>query len=267
MMRSLYTASSGMIGQQFNVDVISNNLANVNTVGYKKQRAEFKDLFYETLNRAQIMEGEGRPVNLQVGHGSTPFATVTSFNMGNFEKTDNALDFAIDGDAFFVIRGRNDVSHYTRDGSFKISISPEGRKLSTSDGYSVLDETGNDIILDIDINRLNVGPDGALSYLDANGAPVDLGQKIGLVKFPNRQGLENAGGNLYSPTAASGEAFPDNQEGSLSTINQRFLESSNVQVVEEMVKLIVAQRAYEINSKAIQSSDEMLGMANSLRRG
>ncbi len=266
MMRALWTAGSGMIAQQFNVDVISNNLSNVNTVGYKKERAEFKDLLYETLDRAYMLDGKGKPVNLQVGHGTSVVATVKNFGTGNLEKTENPLDMAIDGEGFFTVRGPKGDVNYTRDGSFKISITPDGKKLSTSDGYPVLDDAGNDIVLDVDVSKLNVSSEGELSYTDANGQSVSLGQKIGLVKFPNKNGLESIGKNFYASNSASGDPVADGESGTKSTISQGFLESSNVQVVEEMVKLIVAQRAYEVNSKAIQSADEMLGMANNLRR-
>jgi len=265
-MRALWTAGSGMIAQQFNVDVISNNLSNVNTVGYKKERAEFKDLLYETLDRAYMLDGKGKPVNLQVGHGTSVVATVKNFGTGNLEKTENPLDMAIDGEGFFTVRGPKGDVNYTRDGSFKISITPDGKKLSTSDGYPVLDDAGNDIVLDVDVSKLNVSSEGELSYTDANGQSVSLGQKIGLVKFPNKNGLESIGKNFYASNSASGDPVADGESGTKSTISQGFLESSNVQVVEEMVKLIVAQRAYEVNSKAIQSADEMLGMANNLRR-
>jgi flagellar basal-body rod protein FlgG len=267
MMRALYSAGSGMIAQQFNVDVISNNLANVNTTGYKKERAEFKDMLYETMDRAHLLDGKGKPVNLQVGHGTSVLATVKNYATGSFEKTENPLDFAIDGEGFFTVAGPKGDVAYTRDGSFKISVSEEGKKLTTSDGYPVLDDTGSEIILTIpDISRLSVNPDGALSYVDNTGTTIDLGQKLGVVKFPNRYGLESIGNNFYSKTDAAGTPVADGEEGVKSTISQGFLESSNVQVVEEMVKLIVAQRAYEVNSKAIQSADEMLGQANNLKR-
>ncbi|MCX7842475.1 MAG: flagellar basal-body rod protein FlgG [Clostridia bacterium] len=266
MMRALWTAGSGMMAQQFNVDVISNNLANVNTTGYKKERAEFKDLLYETLDRAYMLANQGKPVNLQAGHGTAVSATVRNFAAGNLEKTENPLDFAIEGDGFFTVMGPKGEVVYTRDGSFKLSITEEGNKLTTSDGYSVLDDGGNEIFLDIDVAKLNVSPSGELSYIDEKGLTVPMGQTIGLVKFPNRQGLESIGSNFYASNSASGEPVPDAELGSRSIIRQTFLESSNVQVVEEMVKLIVAQRAYEINSKSIQTADEMLGMANNLRR-
>lgn len=265
-MRALWTAASGMMAQQLNVDMISNNLSNVNTTAFKKDRLEFKDLLYETMDRASVLNGTGKPVNLQVGHGTMPVATFKNFSKGNFEKTDNPLDFAIDGDAFFVVRGPKGNNVYTRDGSFKIGLTPDGNKLTTSDGYPVLDQDGNDIILNVDVSKLNVEADGSMNYVDANGNTVDLGQKIGLVKFQNRAGLESIGGNFYSSNSASGDPVADDQLGDKSVLSQGFLESSNVQVVEEMVKLIVAQRAYEINSKAIQASDEMLSQANNLKR-
>jgi flagellar basal-body rod protein FlgG len=268
MIKALWTAASGMTAQQFNVDVISNNLSNVNTTAYKRERVEFKDLLYETFDRAYMLDGIGQPVNLQVGHGSAAVATVKNFETGNFEKTDNPLDFAIEGEGFFMVLGPRDEVVFTRDGSFKISVTDEGRVLTTSDGYSVLDEYEEEIILDADLSRLVVSPDGELSVINEEGITEALDQRIGLVSFENRNGLESIGKNFYAMTDASGEPIPNEElDGrSKSTITQRFLEASNVQIVEEMVKLIIAQRAYEINSKAIQSSDEMLGIANNLRR-
>ncbi|WP_010246317.1 flagellar hook-basal body protein [Acetivibrio cellulolyticus] len=265
MMRALWTAGSGMTAQQLSVDVISNNLSNVNTTAYKKERVEFKDMLYETLNRASVMDGDGKPVNLQVGHGSSIVATSKSFGIGNLEKTDNPLDFAIDGDGFFTVSGPKGTA-YTRDGNFKISVSEDGNKLTTSDGYPVLDDTGAEINIDVDVSKLIVSDFGELSYTDDTGVVVPLGQKIGIVKFSNRQGLESMGSNLYASNSASGEAVQDAEMGTVSNVKQYYIESSNVQVVEEMVKLIVAQRAYEINSKAVQTADDMLGIANSLKR-
>lgn len=266
MMRALWTAASGMEAQQMNVDVIANNLANVNTTGYKKERVEFKDLLYETMQRAYVLNESGKPVNLQVGHGTTAVATVKNFEDGNPEETGSPLDFAIDGDGFFTVQGPKGEVNYTRDGSFKISITEEGKMLTTSDGYPVLDDSGNTILLDIDTSKLVVSQQGELCYIDDTGATVSLGQKIGLVKFENRAALESLGRNLYARNQASGEAIPDSELGTQSLINQNFLESSNVKSVEEMVKLIVAQRAYELSSKAIQSSDDMMGIANNLRK-
>lgn len=266
MMRSLWTAASGMTAQQFNVDVISNNLSNVNTTAYKKDRAEFKDLLYETMDRAYMLNNKGKPVNLQVGHGTTYVATVKDFGTGNLEQTGNPLDFAIDGDAFFMVNGPKGEINYTRDGSFKISVTEDGKKLTTTDGYPVLDDAGNEIYLDFDVSKMSVSSEGDISYTDETGATVPTGQRIGLVNFENREGLLSMGKNLYEETAASGAPSLNGETGELSTLQQNFLESSNVQVVEEMVKLIVAQRAYEVSSKAIQTSDDMLGMANNLKR-
>ena len=266
MMRALWTAASGMIAQQLNVDVIANNLSNVNTTAYKKERVEFKDLMYQTLERAYMMEDKGKPVNLQVGYGTMPIATVKNFGMGNLEKTDNPLDLTISGEGFFMVMGPTGKMQYTKDGTFKMSIADGGSKLTTSDGYPVLDDSGNEIIINVDTSKFSVSPLGELSYTDDVGTVVPLGQTIGIVKFANKFGLESIGSNFYMENSASGPAVNDSELGTKSTISQGFLESSNVQIVEEMVKLIVAQRAYEINSKAIQSSDEMLGIANSLRR-
>ena len=206
-------------------------------------------------------------MNLQVGYGVTPVATVKNFRTGNFEETGNPLDLAINGEAFFMVLGPTGEVVYTRDGSFKVSVTDEGKKLTTADGYPVLDDTESEIFLDdVDISKLNVSPDGELTYVNEEGVTESLGQRIGIVKFENRNGLESIGKNLYARTEASGEPILDEEIGERSTIVQGFLEASNVQVVEEMVKLIIAQRAYEINSKAIQSADEMLELANNLRR-
>jgi len=269
-MRALWTAGSGMKAQQFNVDVISNNLANVNTTGYKKERVEFKDLLYETMGRAYVLDGSGKPVNLQVGHGTAVSATVRNFDSGNVDKTDSTLDFAIEGEGFFTVLGPKGSVQYTKDGSFKISVTEDGlRKLTTSDGYAVLDDSEQEIVFDseVDISKFVVSTQGLMSYIDKEGATVSLDQTIGVVNFPNKYALEAIGRNLFSKNSATGEPIQANEDtAGKSLINQGFLEASNVQVVDEMVKLIIAQRAYEINSKAIQSSDDMLQIANNLRR-
>lgn len=270
MMRALWTAGSGMKAQQFNVDVISNNLANVNTSGYKKERAEFKDLLYQTMGRAYMLDDSGKPVNLQVGHGTAVSSTVRNFESGNLDKTDSPLDFAIEGEGFFTIMGPNGQIQYTRDGSFKTSVTEDGMlKLSTSDGYSVLDDAEQEIFFDtdVDISKLVVSPQGQISYINQEGETVPLDQTLGVVSFPNKYALEAVGNNLFARNSATGDPIPAAEDtASQSIIHQTYLESSNVQVVDEMVKLIVAQRAYEINSKAIQSSDDMLQIANNLRR-
>lgn len=266
-MRALWTSALGMTGQQMNVDVIANNLANVNTTGYKKERVEFKDLIYEKMNNAYSYDGEGKPVNLQVGHGAYPVATVKSYSPGNFQQTENPLDFAIDGPGFFAFKDAQGNSIYSKDGSFKLSVSDEGTKLVSTDGYPVLDDAGSEIFLTTDASKLSISSSGELMYTDENGVPQSMGQTLGMVSFINPAGLESLGHNMLGVTSASGQPISQDEASIKSTVQQGFLESSNVQVVEEMVKLIMAQRAYEINSKSIQSSDEMLGIANNLRRG
>jgi flagellar basal-body rod protein FlgG len=165
-----------------------------------------------------------------------------------------------------MVQGPTGEINYTRDGSFKVSLTDAGKMLATADGYAVLDDTGNPIMLDTDLSKLNISQTGELSNLDENGIYQPTGQVIGLAYFDNPEGLENLGHNLYKANQATGEPVMALDSTEKSLINQNFLESSNVQTVEEMVKLIVAQRAYELNSKAIQSSDEMLGLANNLRR-
>lgn len=266
MMRALWTAASGMLAQQMNVDVISNNLSNVNTTAYKKQRIEFRDLFYETMGRARVMPENANPVSFQVGHGTTAAATRRDFESGSPEETGNPLDLFIDGEAFFMIQGPAGDINYTRDGSFKISLTDMGKMLTTSEGYPVLDDIGEPIIIDVDLTRLSISENGELSYLDEEGFTIPTGQIIGTVYFENRNGLEAIGRNLYKATQAAGDPVAAMDSVQVSLIVQNFLESSNVKTIEEMVRLIVAQRAYELNSKAIQSSDEMLGIANNLRR-
>lgn len=266
MMRALWTASSGMKAMQFNVDTISNNLANVNTTAYKKEKAEFEDLLYVTMERAYMMENQGRPVNLQVGHGVVSRAVSRDFTGGSLQQTENPLDFAILGNAFFSIRYADQNIYYTRDGSFKLSVTEDGNMLTTSRGYPVLDENGEPIYFNYPLEQMVVSEQGDVSYKDEDGFVIPTGQRIGLFKFNNPQGLESIGGNMYSENSASGFAIFDNEIGEPSILRQGYLESSNVQVVEEMVNLITAQRAYELNSKAITTADEMMGMANSLKR-
>lgn len=267
MMRALWTAGLGMEAQQMNVDVISNNLSNVNTTAFKKDRVEFKDLFYENLSKAYNYNSEGKPVNLEVGHGVYPAATVKSYAEGNVESTENPLDVAVNGPGFFSVKDPQGNTLYTRDGSFKLSVGDDGTKIVTSDGYSLLDDGGSEIYLnDVSADNLKIDESGNITYTDANGETQSLGQKIGIYNFTNPAGLASEGKNLLSLTSASGQPIANADATYKSTLQQGYLETSNVQVVEEMVKLITAQRAYEINSKAIQSADEMLQLANNLRK-
>ena len=272
MMRSLWTAASGMISQQQNVDTISNNLANVNTFGYKKERMEFKSLLYETIARADLDPSNrtGRPVNLQIGHGVRPISTARIFSQGNLERTDNSNDIAIEGDGFLVVDRGDGNFYYTKDGSMKASTTDNGSMLVTSEGYPFmgLDDTPLFIPANVAIKDLSISEDGTLSYLNSQGQFEDLGLQIKLVQFSNPQGLEAVGSNLLQSTSASGPALSeaDGETNRISLFRQGVLEMSNVQIAEEMVNLIVAQRAYDINSKAISTSDEMLQTVNNLKR-
>lgn len=264
-MRSLWTAATGMKSQQFNIDTISNNLANVNTTSYKVKRAEFKDLFYTNMKRANINDEGGRPVNLEVGHGVMPVATKSDFRTGSFVETQNQFDFAIDGKGFFAVELPNGELRYTRDGSFKLSIDGDESALVTSEGYFVLSEDDDLITMDSELKDVSVDELGYIYALDEDDETVEIGRLM-LVDFMNPHGLQSEGQNLYSETAASGEPLFLEGEEMDSRVVQGYLEASNVQVVDEMVKMITAQRAYEINSKTITTSDEMLQMANNLKR-
>lgn len=267
MMRSLWTAASGMKAMQFNVDTISNNLANVNTTGFKKEKAEFEDLLYVSMQQAYSAENAQRPVNMQVGHGVVARATSRDFSPGNLEQTSNKLDMAIEGAAFFALRGPDGGTYYTRDGSFKASLTEEGMMLANSKGYPVLDQDGLEIYFDGDLANYEIQPSGEITMKDTEtDVTMPTGQYIGLFQFQNPAALEAVGGNMYNTNSATGEAIVDFETDKPSLIRNFFLESSNVQVVDEMVKLITAQRAYELNSKAITTSDEMLQTANNIRR-
>lgn len=264
-MRALWTAASGMKAQQLNIDNISNNLANVNTTAFKKQRVEFKDLLYATLRKTNLNNGEGQPVNLQIGHGVMPASTSRAFTPGSLERTENPLDLAIEGEGFFAIEGPNGNPLYTRDGNFKFSVEETEMKLVTAEGYTVLSEFDDEIVFQEGMKNISISYSGLITAEDAEGEIQELGT-IKLVKFINPDGLEAMGRNLYKATVASGDEITMEEDGKTSSVLQGYLETSNVQIVDEMVRLITAQRAYEINSKAIQTSDEMLNIANNLRR-
>ncbi|SCG81877.1 Flagellar basal-body rod protein flgG Distal rod protein [Proteiniborus sp. DW1] len=265
MIRSLWTAATGMKSQQLNIDTISNNLANVNTNGYKTQRAEFKDLLYATIKRTNLQDDMGAPVNLEVGHGVMPTATTRDFRNGSLIETQNTFDFAIDGRGFFSVVLPNDQVRYTRDGSFKLSVDGDEATLVTSEGYIVLSEEDDAIVMENGMKDITVDNMGYITATDEDGEIVEIG-RLKLVDFMNPAGLLSEGQNLYSATVASGEEIPLEADEMESKIVQHYLEASNVQVVEEMVKMITAQRAYEVSSKTIQVSDEMLQMANNIRR-
>ncbi|CAH2211865.1 flagellar basal-body rod protein FlgG [Tepidibacter aestuarii] len=264
-MRALWTAASGMKAQQLNMDNVSNNLANVNTTGYKKQRIEFKDLLYENIKKSNLVEGQGSPSNLQIGHGVMTSATSRIFENGNLERTENPTDLALDGKGFFAIQSPNGQNLYTRDGSFKLSVDEDTKKLVTTEGYTVLSADDDEIIIEDGQTDFNVDAAGYITVKNADGETEELGQ-IKIVQFLNPSGLEATGKNLYKATGASGEEIILDEEDSETSVYQGFLETSNVQVVDEMIKMITAQRAYEMNSKSIQTADDMMQMANNLRR-
>lgn len=264
MMRALWTAATGMTTQQQNMDVISNNLANVNTTGYKKQRAEFQDLIYQTLRQPGSTSGPDTtyPVAMQAGHGAHLSATNRIFTQGSYQSTGNPTDMVIDGDGFFQVTMPDGTVAYTRDGSFKLD---ETRRLVTSDGYPLEPEIT--LPEDAPSDSITIGSDGTVSATPAGqDTPEEVGQ-ITLARFVNPAGLSAQGKNIFYQTNASGDAIVGNPgEDGAGTITQGYLEMSNVQVADEMVNMIVAQRAYESNSKAITTSDSMLEIANGLKR-
>ncbi len=264
-MRALWTAATGMKSQQLSIDLIANNMANVNTSGYKKQQMQFKDLLYANIRQNHLVEGQGSPVQLQMGHGVMPTSTARLFTQGNLEATDNPLDVAIDGEGFFVVEGPDGTPYYTRDGAFKLSVDGEESALVTSDGYFVMSEFDDLIIIGEGMSDLTISSGGAVTARNQDDEIEELGI-LKMSRFINPQGLEAKGQNLFAQTVASGEEIPMEGEERTSMVRQNYLETSNVQIVDEMVRMITAQRAYETSSRVIQTSDEMMGMANNLRR-
>ena len=266
MMRALWTAASGMIAQQTNVDVISNNLANVNSTGYKASTAEFKSLLYQTLqSRSTSANGDDKPIPAQV------VASITSdFTNGALIANSSNTAFALEGKGFFTVRGEDGQTYYTRNGKFGWAIGTNGTTLCNEAGLPVLDSNGNEIVLPdgVTASSIEVSNDGKFYYKDAAGNTIDMNRQIGVYQFTNPAGLEKDSGSLLVATAASGNPMNELTTPGLtrSKVCQNYLEASNVQVADEMVNMIIAQRAYELNSKAIQAADEMLGQANSLRR-
>lgn len=270
MIRSLYTAASGMNAQQLNVDTISNNLANVNTAGYKKETTNFKSLLYTELGGVKEEKVTEATTGInQVGHGVRALSNSRNYAPGTLMNTGNPTDMAIVGDGFFAVDHLGEEL-YTRDGSFRFSmLEDEGSyALVTSDGHPVLSTEDEPIIVDgeIPVEKLKIGQTGSIYYYDADDMKNEVGT-IKMVQFANKPGLEAMGSNLYRATAASGEPVTeqDNDTVKRSMIRTEYLEGSNVQIAEEMVNLIIAQRAYEVNSTAIKTSDEMMKQANQLK--
>jgi flagellar basal-body rod protein FlgG len=249
-----------MQAQQLNMDVVANNLANVNTSGFKKSRADFQDLMYQNVKTtgAPSTNATQIPTGIQVGLGSKAAAVSKVFTPGAINQTGNELDIAIEGDGFFQIQLPDGTIAYSRAGSFKKDSTG---KVVNSDGYPLLPE----VIIPATATRVTVGNDGTVSVMQ-NGQNT-TGVTIQLASFSNPAGLSSLGHNLYQPTDSSGAATTGTAgQNGLGTISQGFLEMSNVSVMEEMVNMIVGQRSYEINSKAVQAADEMLQLANNLRR-
>ena len=269
MVRSLWTAATGMIAQQTNVDTIANNLANVNTTGYKTQVNEFKSLLYQNIQtKTTSANGDTKPGSAQVGLGVRNASISSVFKEGSLTASDSDTAFAIDGKGFFAVRG---ADGNTRNGNLKFTLAANGgNMLATSDGLPVLDTQGKAIVLGSNyvMSNITVSKDGSLCYPDAKNNPQPIGITIGVFQFNNPNGLERLADSLYQQTAASGQAINEARNNNVekSSIIQGYLESSNVQVVDEMVNMSDAQRAYELNSKAITESDEMLQQANNLRR-
>ncbi len=264
MMRSLWTAASGMTGQQFNIDTISNNLANVNTTGYKQMRPDFEDLLYQTLRLAGTPSTEVTvvPTGIQVGHGVKPGATQKIYTQGALQATGNTADIAIEGEGFFRVLQYDGTYGYTRDGSFKIDANGQ---FVNSNGYRLMPEV---VLPEGFLNdSVAISQDGRITVKVAGSDdPIEVGQ-LELYRFVNPAGLQAIGENLVVQTNASGEPITGRPgfDGMGKTL-QKYLEMSNVSVVKEMVNMIVAQRAYELNSRAIQTSDSMLATATTLKR-
>ena len=271
MMRALYTASTGMKAGQTNVDTIANNLSNVNTNGYKAVRADFKSLLYQTLQtKTTTANGETKPVGAQVGLGTRVASLTSIYTQGVMESSNSATDFAIQGEGFFTLRGVDGEIYYTRNGNFTWSLDADNNPMLTdSDGWPVLDRENNPIYLPEGIPAQNMifSETGKIGYKNAEGDFVDSGQSFALYQFNNPANLEKLSHGRLQTTIASGDPMLEGEDGVVpSKVCQYFLEGSNVQVADEMVNMIIAQRAYELNSKAIQTADSMLDTANNLKR-
>jgi len=262
MIRALWTATTGMQSQQMNIDIIANNLANVNTSGFKRSRGDFQDLLYQTLRLAGTASSAATevPTGIQIGHGCRIAAVQKIFQQGDFMQTLNELDITIEGKGFFQILQPDGEIGYTRSGAFKLDS--DGR-IVNSDGYPLEPE----ITVPDDTVNITIGPDGTVSVLQSGETAATEVGNIELARFPNPAGLKSVGRNLFVETDGSGDATTGVPgDDGFGTIAQGFLEMSNVNVVEEMVNMITAQRAYEINSKTIQTADNMLQVANNLKR-
>ena len=260
MLRALHTAASGMEAQQLNIDTIAHNLANINTSGFKFRRAQFQDLLYQNMRQAGASNTATTeiPVGLQVGLGTKPVASEIIFSQGDFASTNNALDMVIQGNGFFQVRQANGQMAYTRNGNFHLN---RDGSIVTSDG-DLLDPQ---ITIPQDQTSITIGSDGVVSVKQANQTQAQQVGRIELALFQNPSGLDNIGNSLFMPTQSSGEATTGTPgENGLGTLLSGYVEQSNVSVVEEMINMIVSQRAYEANSKVIRTADEMFTQANNI---
>jgi flagellar basal-body rod protein FlgG len=259
MLRAFSTAATGMTAQQTLVDVIANNIANVNTNGFKRSQIDFQDLLYDKVKESgtEVAPGINAPTGLEVGSGVRVASTVKVFTTGELESTGRKLDVAIRGNGFLQVLMPNGDIRYTRDGALEMNANGQ---LVTLNGYPI----DPAISIPVDAASVDIGADGGVNVTDNSGARSTVGT-IQLVRFPNPAGLTNQGDNLLAATEASGAAVPGNpgQDG-LGAIQAGFLEKSNVQMVNELVNLITAQRAYETNSRAIKAGDDMLRQTNNI---
>ena len=249
-----------MEAQQANLDVIANNLANVNTTGFKRSKIEFQDLLYETTRAPGAEQGSGTqlPTGIQVGHGSRVVATSKVFTEGELTQTGEQLDLAINGDGFFQVQMPDGTIAYTRDGALKRSSTGQ---VTTSDGLPL---QGGFQPIPAGTTGITISSSGQVTTTSSSGTQ---NFQVQLVRFTNPAGLNSIGGNLYTESLASGTPETGTPgENGYGTLQQGYLEMSNVKVVQEMVNMIVAQRAYEVNSKSVQSADEMMQESNNLRR-
>ncbi len=261
MYRALSIAASGMRANQLQIDVTANNLANVSTTAFRRSRADFADLLYQNLRRpgAPNADGGQAPAGMQVGSGVRPVATVRMLTGGELRQTGNELDIAIEGNGYFAVMRPNGEVAYTRAGNFQLD---RDGQIVTPDGYPLEPQ----VSVPSDAVSVTISEDGTISVLQAGDTePTEVG-RLELTVFPNQAGLEALGNNLFRQTAASGQPMegPPGEEGR-GTLRQGFLEGSNVQVVSEMIDLITGQRAYEVNSKVVKASDDMLRQAANLR--
>lgn len=274
MLRSLWSAASGMRAEQTSVDTIANNIANVNTTAYKAQQTQFNTLLYQTLQQATTTaNGDTKPTSAQVGLGTRVASINANYTQGAELASDNPMACFISGDGFFQVAGAGGERMYRHDGDFMWATTANAGQLAltNSNGNFVLDRNGQNITIPstVSANTVAVSREGEITYRNPNGTTTNTGRFIALYQFPNPTGLDKTSGNLLRETVSSGAPIREDQGGNAlirSQIDQGYLEGSNVNIADEMVDLIVSQRAYELNSRAITTSDSMLQTANQLKQ-